>query len=94
MFDLRARCAGQSTPMDRRVRLGHYDLSSVVSERRNDTPRSALAFMSYAIATIVLIALVIGITALNVSHRRHRSRLTKRQTEREDLEHEVECSIW
>jgi heme/copper-type cytochrome/quinol oxidase subunit 2 len=53
-----------------------------------------LTIMSYTVAIIILIALVIGITALNVSHRRHRSRLTKRQSEREDHEHKVECGIW
>jgi uncharacterized membrane protein len=50
--------------------------------------------MTYIVATIILIALVISIIALNVWHRRHRSRLTKRQTERENREEEIECTIW
>jgi hypothetical protein len=62
--------------------------------RRNEQAAVSLTIMSYTVAIIILIALVIGITALNVSHRRHRSRLTKRQSEREDHEHKVECAIW
>ncbi len=60
----------------------------------NEQAVPPLALMSYPVAFMIFLALVIGIVVLNVSHRRHRSRLTKPQTEREDREHEVECSIW
>jgi Ca2+/H+ antiporter len=62
--------------------------------RRNEQATSPLAMMSYTVAIIILLALVIGIVALNVSHRRRRSRLSTPQTEREDREHHAECGIW
>jgi Ca2+/H+ antiporter len=62
--------------------------------RWNEKATIPLTIMSYTVAIIIVIALVIGITALNVSHRHHRSRLSKRQSEREDHEHKVECGIW
>jgi hypothetical protein len=61
---------------------------------RNEQAVPPVALMSYPVAFTIFLALVIGIIALNVSHRRHRSRLTKPQTEKEGREHEVACSIW
>ncbi len=50
--------------------------------------------MSYTVAVIALIALAIGVIALNISYRRHRSHLTKRQIERENREEEIERACW
>lgn len=70
------------------------DLGKSQNCARNEQAPTRLPIMSYTVAVIALIALAIGVIALNISYRRHRSHLTKRQIERENREEEIERACW